>query len=153
MIEVSEDVLPGTVIGAVTASDLDSGDLGKISYFLDGRSATRGLFAVNQDTGQIIVQSSLDRETQVKIGGFSAFLGRCQKSCPFKYCYCQQDLHSLVVLAHDNYKFGFTTGDSKSSFAQVTISVSDVNDETPVFETVVTDGACSAFITEFHSER
>ena len=67
MIEVSEDVLPGTVIGAVTASDLDSGDLGKISYFLDGRSATRGLFAVNQDTGQIIVQSSLDRETRVKL--------------------------------------------------------------------------------------
>ena len=146
MIEVSEDVLPGTVIGAVTASDLDSGDFGKISYFLDGRSATRGLFAVNQDTGQIIVQSSLDREAQVK-------WVRWQRSCPFKDCYCQQDMHSLVVLAHDNYKFGFTTGDSKSSFAQVTISVSDVNDETPVFETVVTDGACSAFITEFHDER
>lgn len=64
MIEVSEDVLPGTVIGAVTATDRDSGDFGKVSYFLDGRTATRGLFTVNQDTGQIVVQSPLDRETQ-----------------------------------------------------------------------------------------
>ena len=85
-----------------------------------------------------VFQASLDRETR--------------------------DSYSLVVLAYDNYQFGFTTQDSHSDFIQVTVAVNDVNDMTPVFlkDDVIRlvegndDGesvtSCSAVVTEFHTD-
>ena len=85
-----------------------------------------------------VFQASLDRETR--------------------------DSYSLVVLAYDNYQFGFTTQNSRSDFIQVTVAVNDVNDMTPVFlkDDVIRlvegndDGesvtSCSAVVTEFHTD-
>ena len=83
-----------------------------------------------------VFQASLDRETR--------------------------DSYSLVVLAYDNYQFGFTTQDSKSDFIQVTVAVTDVNDMTPVFlkdDVSLVEGndgesvtSCSAVVTEFHTD-
>ena len=58
-------------------------------------------------TGEIHVSSPLDRE--------------------------EQSSYNLLVQAYDNYQYGFTTGDSRNSFIQLTVHVSDVNDETPQF--------------------
>ena len=55
--------------------------------------------------------------------------------------------HTLLVQAYDNYQHGFTTGDSRSSFLQLTVEVSDVNDEAPQF--VEVESQCST-ISEFH---
>ena len=63
-----------------------------------------------------------------------------------------QDKFVLIVEAYDNYHFGFTTGDSRHSFAQVVISVTDVNDQVPVFEVEEQNNSphnC-AIINEFH---
>ena len=83
-----------------------------------------------------VFQASLDRETR--------------------------DSYSLVVLAYDNYQFGFTTQDSRSDFIQVTVAVNDVNDMTPVFlkdDVRLVEGndgesvtSCSAVVTEFHTD-
>ena len=64
-----------------------------------------------------------------------------------------QDKFVLIIEAYDNYHFGFTTGDSRHSFAQVVISVTDVNDQVPVFEVEEQNNSphnC-AIINEFHA--
>ena len=122
VIEVLEDVIPGTVIGKVTAFDADSGVYGRITYFLDKPFGKP--FSVDPDTGQLTVLENLDRE--------------------------QQSSYSIIIQAYDNYQFGFTTGDSRNGFTQVLIRVLDVNDEKPIFENdTLNDNDC-AVITEFH---
>ena len=56
VIEVREDVLGGTVIGTLLATDRDSGEFGKLTYFLDEKSSTGGLFSINPLTGQLSIQ-------------------------------------------------------------------------------------------------
>ena len=89
-IEVQENTQAGTVIANVKATDLDSGENGKITYFLDRRSASTGggilsadiidRFKIHPDTGELIVQDNLDREDQAS--------------------------YNLIVQAYDNYQFG-----------------------------------------------
>ena len=57
---------------------------------------------------------------------------------------------------------GFTTGNSRHTFAQLVVKVTDVNDQTPVFTSKLSEfkssisgnetpnRGCSAIITEFH---
>ena len=104
---------------------MDSGDYGKITYFLDRQSST-GLFSIDPDTGQLSVQGNLDREAT--------------------------DTYTLIIQAYDNYHFGFTTGDSRSSFRQVVVKVTDVNDEVPIFENDTLSGGDCAIVTEFHTD-
>ena len=65
-----------------------------------------------------------------------------------------QDKYTLIVQAYDNYHFGFTTGESRNSFAQVIVSITDVNDQIPVFEEDYVDKPENqhncAIINEFH---
>ena len=65
-----------------------------------------------------------------------------------------QDKYTLIVQAYDNYHFGFTTGESRNSFAQVIVSITDVNDQVPVFEEDYVDKPENqhncAIINEFH---
>ena len=89
-IEVQENTPPGTIIANVKASDLDSGENGKITYFLDKRSASSGggilstdiinRFEIHPDTGELTVQDNLDRE--------------------------EKSSYNLIVQAYDNYQFG-----------------------------------------------
>ena len=89
-IEVQENTPAGTVIANVRATDLDSGENGKITYFLDKRSASSGggilsadiidRFKIHPDTGELTVQENLDREEQAS--------------------------YNLIVQAYDNYQFG-----------------------------------------------
>ena len=61
-----------------------------------------------------------------------------------------QDKYILIIEAYDNYHFGFTTGDSRHSFAQVIVSITDVNDQVPVFEADQQSPHNCAIINEFH---
>ena len=119
-LSVSEDTSPGTVISKIQAQDADDGEYGKVTYFLDRRSAL-GKFTIHPDSGELSVAEPLDRE--------------------------EENTYNLIVQAYDNYQFGFTTGESRNAFAQITVQVTDVNDETPVFKEVA--DVC-ALITEFH---
>ena len=59
----------------------------------------------------------------------------------------EQSSYNVLVQAYDNYQHGFTTGESRNSFIQLTVLVTDVNDEVPQFVEVNTQ--CST-ISEFH---
>ena len=105
-ITVREDTPPDAIIAKLEALDLDSGQFGEITYFLDRSSSYGGQFQIHPDTGELSTGSMpLDREVQ--------------------------DKYTLIVQAYDNYHFGFTTGESRHSFAQVIVSITDVNDQIP----------------------
>eukprot|EP00095_Tigriopus_kingsejongensis_P008988 snap_masked-scaffold783_size97670-processed-gene-0.6 protein:Tk08988 transcript:snap_masked-scaffold783_size97670-processed-gene-0.6-mRNA-1 annotation:"PREDICTED: uncharacterized protein LOC100879829" len=125
---VKEDTPIGTVIARLQAHDQDSGEFGKVTYFLDKRSsagsAGGGKFRIHPETGEISVAKALDRELE--------------------------DTFNLIVQAYDNYQFGFPTGDSRHAFVQLKVQVEDVNDERPVFENEHTTDESCVLITEFH---
>ncbi|XP_052600866.1 cadherin-23 isoform X3 [Peromyscus californicus insignis] len=99
---VFEDVAVGTVILRVTATDADSGNFALIEYSLgDGE----GKFAINPNTGDIYVLSSLDRE--------------------------KKDHYILTALAKDNP--GDVASNRRENSVQVVIRVLDVNDCRPQF--------------------
>ena len=128
-ITVREDAPPDTIIAKLKATDLDSGEFGKVTYFLDQSSTYDiGRFRIDPDTGELYTGSNpLDRELQNKF--------------------------TLIVQAYDNYQFGFTTGESRHSFAQVIVSITDVNDQIPVFEDSLDFGPQNcAIINEFHDQ-
>lgn len=60
---VHEDASRGTNILEVSAVDDDIGNNAVVNYFITAGN-TRAAFAINKDLGQIVVASSLDRETQ-----------------------------------------------------------------------------------------
>ena len=101
---------------------------------MDRRSTALGQFSIHPETGELSVAAPLDRETQPR--------------------------YNLIVQAYDNHQFGFSTGDSRHAFVQVAVTVSDVNDESPVFVRDVVSGQqrgrdetisdCSVVVTEFH---
>ncbi|XP_050665095.1 cadherin-23 [Leptidea sinapis] len=104
---VKEDTDPGTVVANIRATDLDSGEYGKITYLLD-RVSTQGKFLINAETGALTVSEGLDRETQAT--------------------------YNLVVEAWDNYQFGFLNGESRNAFKQIVVIIEDVNDNPPVLQ-------------------
>ena len=85
-VEVKEDAPAGTIIASVKATDIDSGENGKVTYFLDRRSSKGGandiinIFEIHPDTGELSLQGRLDRE--------------------------DQSMYTLIVQAYDNYQFG-----------------------------------------------
>ncbi|XP_057365539.1 cadherin-23-like isoform X1 [Daphnia carinata] len=119
---VRENSPPGTVIGTVQAFDVDAGDFGHVTYLMDRRSS-KGRFSVDPETGVIMVTEPLDRE--------------------------EQQSYTLILEAWDNYRVGYSAGESRNAFQQVTVQVMDENDETPVFE--ARSGCVS--VTEFHDAR
>ncbi|XP_065673349.1 cadherin EGF LAG seven-pass G-type receptor 2 isoform X3 [Hydra vulgaris] len=59
---VAEDVPIGTIVGKITATDDDSGDNAKISYFFQNPDEN---FLLNKDTGELYTQLNLDREKKL----------------------------------------------------------------------------------------
>ncbi|XP_024595528.1 cadherin-23 isoform X8 [Neophocaena asiaeorientalis asiaeorientalis] len=99
---IFEDVPVGTVILRVTATDADSGNFALIEYSLvDGE----GKFAINPNTGDIYVLSSLDREEKAH--------------------------YILTALAKDNP--GDVASNRRENSVQVVIQVLDINDCRPQF--------------------
>jgi cadherin 23 len=126
-ITVREDTPPDTIVAKLHAIDKDSGEFGKVTYFLDRNSAI-GRFKIHPDTGELSIGSEpIDRENQ--------------------------DKFNLIIQAYDNYHFGFPTGESRNSFAQVSVLISDVNDESPIFEVEAPTLHGCAIITEFHDQN
>lgn len=119
-VSVPEDATVGTKVAVIEARDADSGDFGKITYLLD-RLSSQGKFSIDPDTGMLTVNDNLDRETV--------------------------DYYSLIVEAWDNYQYGYASGESRNAFKQITVTVSDVNDNAPEFDHF--PESCVS-ITEFH---
>lgn len=64
--DVPESAEIGDNVGTVKATDLDSGEDGKVYYFLVGSSNDKG-FSIDHKTGLLRVSKHLDRETQNRI--------------------------------------------------------------------------------------
>ncbi|XP_067054992.1 protocadherin Fat 4-like [Acropora muricata] len=63
---VSENVALGTTVEVVQANDADTGRNGQVSYKI-GNGNAAGLFSINEETGAIVVEKALDRETNETI--------------------------------------------------------------------------------------
>lgn len=128
-IQVKEDAPVGTVVARVEAKDADSGSFGKITYLLD-RASSNGKFSVDPDSGRISVAEPLDREEQAN--------------------------YALVIQAFDNFRYGYSTGESRNTFKQISVQILDNNDQAPRFledETNKGDQEeqCNS-VTEFHED-
>ena len=106
-VRVSEDTQPGNVITVITASDADIGDFGSVTYLLDSKAGEENVFSIDPRSGEISLTRSLDREAR--------------------------EVYTLLVQAWDNYQHGYSAGQSRNSWAQLTVIVTDVNDEAPQF--------------------
>ena len=62
-VSVFEDIATGTRILSVTAVDDDIGNNAKVQYYITAGNKGAA-FEINKDLGQIVIVSSLDRETQ-----------------------------------------------------------------------------------------
>ena len=122
--KVSEDAEIGEVIAKIHATDADEGEYGKVTYAIDNKDGTDSGFKIDPSTGQITLAQSLDRETSSR--------------------------HSVLVQAWDNYQHGYSAGQSRNTWAQLTIIVTDVNDEAPEF--VENDQSCVT-ISEFQKKN
>ncbi|XP_060525001.1 cadherin-23 isoform X2 [Cylas formicarius] len=101
---IPEDIPVGTEIATVNATDADSGEFGKITYFLD-RLSSHEKFQIDSDTGTLIVTDELDRE--------------------------ENDKYLLIIEAWDNYQYGFNNGESRNAFKHLNVTIFDVNDNRP----------------------
>eukprot|EP00794_Sanderia_malayensis_P006157 gene6157-6864_t len=99
---ISEDAPIGTLVFNVSATDLDSGINGKISYSLINSD---GYFKIDAVTGEVRTVKELNSETLQK--------------------------HELRVMARDH---GIPM---KSSIHMWTITVTDINDNAPIFQKLV----------------
>ena len=85
----------GSTIARVTATDSDKDDV--IEYTI--ASQETDVFIIDQITGEIILQSALDRETKAS--------------------------HEIIIQASDSFFVAMAT---------VNVTVTDVNDNAPVFQ-------------------
>ncbi|XP_073699386.1 protocadherin Fat 4 [Garra rufa] len=97
-VQVPENYTVGDNVSSVTATDADSEFNGEVRYTLLGGV---GRFSVNPETGVIILDAPLDRETQ--------------------------DQYRLVITAQDQGR------PSRSATTTLDISVTDINDNFPIF--------------------
>ncbi|UYV64338.1 FAT4 [Cordylochernes scorpioides] len=63
---ISESVAIGTRVGILQATDEDTGIDGQVFFLLVGGSNDRG-FKIKRDTGEIVVDKKLDRESQARV--------------------------------------------------------------------------------------
>ena len=112
---VREDSFTGDAVGSITATDIDSGRFGQVTYQLKGFGAEK--FAVDSKTGQISVQCDDGLNTRQLRGSLNCL------------DYETRQTYSLIFSASDGGGQVSTTG--------LTIRVSDVNDNAPKFEKFV----------------
>ncbi|CAG5122525.1 unnamed protein product, partial [Candidula unifasciata] len=98
-----ENKPPGSKIADLTAVDRDSGDLGRVLYSIYKQTPGGGHFAINEITGEITVNSMLDRE--------------------------KDDTFKVTIHAIDQDS---NVSQRKTAEKSLTIFVEDVNDNAPV---------------------
>ncbi|KAM9311041.1 cadherin EGF LAG seven-pass G-type receptor 1 [Gastrophryne carolinensis] len=101
---VPENEPAGTRVTSLRATDQDSGEAGRLEYYMEALfdSRSNDYFQIDSDTGTVTTSQSLDRETK--------------------------DTHVFKVTATD---FG---SPRRSAITYLTVTVSDTNDHVPVFE-------------------
>ncbi|XP_071132012.1 cadherin-87A-like [Mytilus edulis] len=107
---VDEDRVYPTQVGNIYASDLDSGSYASVQYSLTGQGAGDFLmFTSSKQEGLVFIRqgTKLDHETI--------------------------PVYNLQVVATDNYQADSTAEVKQTNTAELTITVRDVNDNTPVF--------------------
>ncbi len=62
-VTVPEDIPPRQTFAAVTATDLDKGENGRVTYKIMNSNANNKVFDINKANGEIYAVSNLDRET------------------------------------------------------------------------------------------
>lgn len=112
--QVHESARIGTVIGAISATDHDLGDFGRVSYRLElntHRSADSLPFAINQNSGAITVSRTLDADRMPE---------NSQRRYQFR------------VICTDSAP----AGQQRSAITEVTVQLINVNDETPQIKVI-----------------
>ncbi|BES88261.1 Cadherin domain [Nesidiocoris tenuis] len=83
-VSLSEDKPPGTLVAMLTAVDHDQGTNGSVTYSLDDEVDRRypGIFSLNAQTGKLVINSKLDRETiaEYRIGAIARDQGTPPRS-------------------------------------------------------------------------
>ena len=107
---IQENISPGSLIGRVQAHDPDIFLNGKVSYTLFGhdlvQSSNRTMFRIDKDTGELfLLEYALDYETKRE--------------------------YTLMVEAKDHGDVEATHWPSVPSYADIVITVEDVNDQKP----------------------
>ncbi|XP_012730885.3 desmoglein-2 [Fundulus heteroclitus] len=112
--QVSEHSKPGTVVMKVIATDDDDNTTAnaQISYRIDERSNSGGMFSINSQTGEVmVVKTTLDRETK--------------------------DTYKLIVLASD---LGGQAGGNTGT-GEIEIKLTDINDNIPTLAKETYEGS------------
>ncbi|CAL1529849.1 unnamed protein product, partial [Lymnaea stagnalis] len=105
---VSENATVGYLIATIKAVDVDTGDYGKVTYRLE-ESGFDGEFLINNNTGELRVAKSLDRE--------------------------QRSSYMLIVDATDSPSL--PDDQRRRSRFSIGVHVMDVNDNSPVWAQVI----------------
>nr|CDS28059.1 protocadherin 1 [Hymenolepis microstoma] len=112
--KVYEDIPVGSVIGQIVAWDADSGQRGKLTYWLSADDPDDlDLIAIDRDTGSLITKVALDRE--------------------------EKDILHFRVTAADggnqglHQEFEEIPRDAKTNTTSITIHLLDVNDNAPQY--------------------
>ena len=100
-VTLSEDVLPGSLIASLSATDHDQGTNGSVSFYLSEQTEFLypGQFHVDSNSGKVVSRAAFDRE--------------------------QNAVFSIIVIAKDHGT------PALSSSATVSLFLSDVNDNEP----------------------
>jgi hypothetical protein len=106
-VSIAESVSIGTTVATVKANDADSGNGGLVKYSIVSRTDSPAVFALNTATGAITTTALLDREAIRN--------------------------YTIVITAQDS-SFPFNNASFPTT---VTIVLTDVNDNPPVFQTSV----------------
>ena len=115
ILTIIEEQPPGTLVGQVTASDVDSGENAILAYSIVD-SSILNLFSINSSTGELFTTIMLDRETLVRGNLF------------------------LPPQSQLNFSVQVTDMGSPSLFSQmdITVRLNDINDNQPVLVNLVT---------------
>nr|XP_047903644.1 cadherin-12 isoform X2 [Anser cygnoides] len=103
--EVYEDTPVGTIIGAVTAQDLDAGS-SSVRYFVDWKNDVDSYFTIDATEGTIATNELLDRESTAQYN-FSIIASKVNNTAGIEtrrngYNRRQQELYFLPVVIEDS---------------------------------------------------
>ncbi|XP_061202678.1 cadherin-12 isoform X2 [Neopsephotus bourkii] len=103
--EVYEDTPVGTIIGAVTAQDLDAGS-SSVRYFIDWKNDVDSYFTIDATEGTIATNELLDRESTAQYN-FSIIASKVNNTAGIEtrrngYSRRQQELYFLPIVIEDS---------------------------------------------------
>lgn len=118
--EINENCAVGTIVGRVSATDIDQGFNGEVEYQLRGPDFLLSRFDIDRQSGTIFTRHEVDRETI----SHKKAIGSGQDNGNNNY-----SLVKLAVIASDHGT------PSKSAMSTVLLRLNDQDDEDPIFDT------------------